>query len=121
HRYFLTLLSAATISAEETITIGGVTYTAKATENIANAELDLASVGSAAQNIRDTALSLVRVINRHASSTVYAYYLSGPDDLPGKMLLEERGIGGSAFSLTSNAAAATWSPPLPSSGTSESS
>lgn len=121
HRFVLTLLSASLMSNDETITIGGITYTAKATEDIAAAEFDLVTGGSAAQNIRDTALSLVRVINRHASSTVYAYYLSGPDDLPGKMLIEERGIGGASFALTSNSPEATYSPPLPSSGTSQSS
>jgi len=57
---------------------------------------------SASQNITEAALSLVRVINRYTSSKVYAYYLSGPDDLPGKLLLEERGIGAAAFSATSS-------------------
>lgn len=76
--------------------------------------------GTPAQNIRDTALSLVRVINRYASSTVYAYYLSGVDDLPGKILLEERSIGGSSFAATSSRATC-WNPALPSSGTAQSS
>jgi hypothetical protein len=75
---------------------------------------------SASQNIRDTALSLVRVINQHTSSTVYAYYLSGPDDLPGKILLEERSLGGSSFAAISSNATC-WNPALPSSGTTESS
>jgi hypothetical protein len=52
---------------------------------------------SAAQAIRDTALSLIRVINRHSGSTVYAYYLSGTTDLPGRILLEARTVGASAF------------------------
>jgi len=64
---------------------------------------------SASQNIADTARSLARVINRHASSTVYAYYLSGPDDLPGKLLLEKRTLGGAAFTTTTDNATA-WSP-----------
>lgn len=76
--------------------------------------------GSAAQNIRDTAVSLSRVINRYSSSTVYAYYLSGTSDLPGKLLYEERSIGGASFAATSTRAAC-WSPDLPTSGTTESS
>jgi hypothetical protein len=76
--------------------------------------------GSAAQNIRDTAISLVRTINRYVSSTVYAYYLSGPDDLPGKILLEARSLGTSSFAVTSSEDSC-WSPVLPSSGTTESS
>ena len=55
--------------------------------------------GSASQNIRNTALSLVRTINRFSDSTINAYYISGPEDLPGKILLEEEAIGGSAFYL----------------------
>lgn len=56
--------------------------------------------GSASQNIRQTAESLVKVINKHADSTVYAQYISLPDGLPGKMILEERVIGGAAFSIS---------------------
>lgn len=67
--------------------------------------------GSASQNIRNTALSLVRTINRHVSSTVYAYYMSIIDGLPGKILFEERSIGGAAFITSSNNATA-WSPTL---------
>lgn len=75
---------------------------------------------SASQNISDTARSLVKIINTAAASTVYAYYLSGPDDLPGKILLEERELGGSSFACVSSRATC-WSPSLPTSGTTESS
>jgi hypothetical protein len=67
--------------------------------------------GSSSQNIRDTALSLVRVINQHTSSTVYAYYLSGPDDLPGKLLFEERSIGGASFTVSSSNSSC-WTPDI---------
>jgi hypothetical protein len=123
HRYYLTLLAVGSpngIVANDTVTIGGVTYTAKASETIASAQFQVVTAGSASQNIRDTALSLVRVINRHSSSTVYAYYLSGPDDLPGQILLEERSIGGASFAVTSSRSTC-WNPSLPSSGTAESS
>jgi len=76
--------------------------------------------GSAAQNIRDTAVSLSRVINRYASSTVYAYYISGSSDLPGKLLYEERSIGGASFAVVSSRSPC-WNPDLPTSGTTESS
>lgn len=123
HRYYLDLLAVGGtngIASSDTVTIGGVTYTGAANEDIAAAEFDVVTGGSASQNIRDTALSLVRVINGHASSTVYAYYLSGSDDLPGQLLLEERGLGGSSFAVTSDNSTC-WSPSLPSSGTTESS
>lgn len=123
HRFYLTLLAVGSpngIVNDDTITIGGVAYTGKATESIAAAEFDVVTGGSASQNIRDTALSLVRVINRHTSSTVYAYYLSGPDDLPGMILLEERGIGGNEFAVISSRATC-WNPSLASSGTDDTS
>jgi hypothetical protein len=123
HRFFLTLLAVDTpngVVADDTVTIGGVAYTAKASETIASAEFKVTTGGSASTNIRDTALSLIRVINRHASSTVYAYYLSGPEDLPGKILLEERSIGGASFANISSRATC-WNPALPTSGTTQSS
>lgn len=125
HRYYLTLLSVDSSagglesSTPDTITIGGVVFTAAASEDAAAGEFAV-SAGSSSTNIRDTALSLTRVINRYASSTVYAYYLSGPDDLPGQILIEERAVGGSSFAVVSSRSAC-WSPALPSSGTSESS
>jgi hypothetical protein len=120
HRYNLTLIAVDGtngLAVDDTITIGGVTYTAKGTETIASAQFKVTTSGSAASNITDTALSLIRVINRHTSSTVYAYYMSGIDDLPGMILLEERSIGGSAFSVTSSKATC-WNPTdIPTSGT----
>jgi hypothetical protein len=93
----LTISQAATASASITLTITG---------------------DSAAQAIRDTALSLIRVINRYASSTVFAYYLSGPTDLPGQIYISGKSVGASAFTLTSSRATC-WSPALPSSGSTQ--
>lgn len=75
---------------------------------------------SAAQAIRDTALSLVRVINRYASSTLYAYYVSGVSDLPGMILLQSRTVGASTFYALSSRSSC-WSPALPTSGTTQAS
>lgn len=122
-RYYLTILAVdgSGLINNDTITIGGITYTGKtAGENITNAEFQVVTTGTAAQDIRDTALSLVRVINRHVSSTVYAYYLSGVDDLPGKILLESRTLGAASFAVTASRGSA-FNPALPSSGTAESS
>jgi len=115
HRFIFTLLSADGangLALDNTVTIGGIAYTAKASETVASAQFQRYTAGSASQDIRDTALSLVRVINQHTSSTVYAYYLSGPDDLPGKILVEERGIGGNTFTVASNANALAFSPQI---------
>lgn len=118
HKLVVTLLSPPAVN--DTITIGGITYTAKGTENIGSAHFETFSSGTAAQNITDTANSLIRVINRHASSTIYAVYQSGVTDAPGKMLFFERSIGGNSFAATSSAGS-VYNPALPTSGTTVSS
>lgn len=108
----------------DTVTIAGTTYTAAAAENIAAGEFELFTGGTPATDIQDTALSLVRVINRYATNTaVYAYYISGYADLPGKMYIEARAFGASSFAMTASSSAAgqSFDPTLPTSGTSVSS
>lgn len=104
-----------------TVTIGGVVYTGKTSETASSGEFKVTTSETAAENIDLTAQSLVRVINQYASNTtIYAYYMSGYNDLPGIILLEERTIGGSSFALVSNKGSA-FNPTLPSSGTTQSS
>lgn len=122
-RFFLTLVSVGGtgLVANDTIVIGGVTFTAKASENSAAGEFLVSTGGTPADNIEVTAISLVRVINEYATNTAfYAYYISGYNDLPGKIMLEERSIGGVAFALTSNRGNA-FNPVLPTAGTTQSS
>jgi len=122
HRRTLTLLSAAALVINDTLTIAGTTYTVKATENIALREFQKFTAGTPAQNIADTVASLIRVINRNTTNTtVYAYYLSAPGDLPGQMLFEERGLGGASFAVTASANGTAYNPVLPTSGTTVSS
>lgn len=123
HRYIFTLISVdgTGIVADDTITIGGMTFTAKASENIASAQFKVETSGTLADNIEATALSLVKVINQYASNTtLYAYYLSGYNELPGQIMIEERSIGGNSFAVTSSRGNA-FNPALPTSGTSQSS
>ena len=98
--------SSVVISQATTASAGGVTLTFTG--------------DSAAQAIRDTALSLIRVINRYASSTLYAYYLSGVADLPGMILIQSRTVGASTFYALSSRSTC-WSPSLPTSGTTQAS
>jgi hypothetical protein len=111
----ITLSAAATATAagvtitfytDKTITLGGVTYSFGATEIVSGAgspQVQVSVTNVAAVDIDLTARSLIRVVNRYASNTtVYAYYLSGPGDLPGQMMIEEKGIGASAFTLQSS-------------------
>lgn len=51
-----------------------------------------------------TARSLVRVINRDVDSPVFATYLSGSDDLPGKILLRAKTLVDESFAIAINEA-----------------
>lgn len=103
-RLFVTLVGAGSLTGR-TIKIAGVTYNFGATEIVSGAgspQAKVSATGTVAVDIDLTARSLVSVINRYAGNTqVYAYYQSGPTDLPGQILIEERGIGASAFTVQS--------------------
>lgn len=118
HRYAFTLIACggSGLAVNDTITISNGTttevYTAKASSDAANKEfaVDTASA-SLATRIDNTVRSLAGVINQ-GSALVYASLLStGGSDLPGKLLLEERSLGGNAFTVVSTRAVA-FSPQL---------
>jgi hypothetical protein len=97
----------------DTVTIAGVVYTGKAAESVAANEFlcDNVSV-SASDRIENTALSLVKVINQSASnSTVYAYYTSGYQDLPGQIVIRNRSFSGASFTVASSRSG-VWDPDL---------
>lgn len=103
-----------------TITSGStvLTFTGDATQTPASALFKVDTSSTPAANIDATARNLVSCINQYATNTlVYAYYISGYQQLPGQILLEERTIGGATFTLTSSRGGA-YSPVVPSSGTS---
>lgn len=82
-------------------------------------QYELFTTESAAQDINDSALSLIRVINQNTTNTsIYAYYMSTPTGLPGQILVEARTLGTAAFSLTASAHGTAFSPAFPTSGTS---
>lgn len=92
-----------TFYTDKTITLGGVSYNFGSTEIISGGgapQVQVSATGVAAVDIDATARSLCKVINRYAgNTTVYAYYLTGPDDLPGQLLIEEKTIGAAAFTF----------------------
>jgi hypothetical protein len=101
----------------QSITIGGVTYTAAATENASIGQFKAFTSGTTGQNIDNTARSLVHVINFYSSNTYYwAIYTSGYTSLPGQITLQERGIGGTSFAVTATDGT-DYSPQIPVSGT----
>jgi hypothetical protein len=105
----------------DTITIGGVVYTAKSSETASSGFYKAFTGGTVGQNIDSTARSLVHVINTFTSNTVYwAVYTSNYTSLPGQITLLERGIGGSAFPIISSSGT-NFSPQIPVSGTTYSS
>ena len=61
-------------------------------ENAATNQVLLSGLASQGLSVEDTARSLERVINKDASSPVTAFYLSGPNDLPGIIVLEAKNL-----------------------------
>lgn len=112
-----TATASVSVEFQDRFTISGVNYWAGTAETIGTNTFLVDVSGTPGQNINATALSLINVINTSASNTlIYAYYLSALDDLPGQILFEERSIGGNAFAATSTAGT-SFSPVLPTSGT----
>lgn len=110
-------LATATVSVEfqDRFSVGGVNYWAGSAEDSATNTFLLYNSSTPGTNINETAINLIRLINTSPSNTtVYAYYTSGIEDLPGQILFEERTIGGDSFSATSTSGT-SFSPPLPNS------
>lgn len=98
-----------------TFTIGATTIilTGAVAEDATADEFEIFTGGTVAENIADTALSFCRVVNQSASNTYfYAYYLSGFDDLPGQILIQNRNGVMDPFTVTSTTPA-SFSPTFP--------
>jgi hypothetical protein len=120
HRFTLNLLGVdvaaagdAGIRAGDTITINSAVYTAVAAATVPTARqfrVDPNSSSSAAIEVEDTAKELVRAINENpTNTTLFAYYVSGVNDVPGELVIEEITPGGSSFSVTASRVA-SWFP-----------
>lgn len=72
---------------------------------------------SVAAGIQRTSQALVKAINRDASSVIYARYISGFNDVPGKMAFEAKGFGAPFYlNASSTAFGNAFSPTIPTSG-----
>lgn len=121
HRFNLSLLGVGSpdgIQVNDTITIAGQAFTAKA-----NSAYSLFFFGASSQgrgpatDVEYVARNLVNCINYNAASlTFVAYYISGEADQPGQILIEETGVGGSAITVYASRPA-SWSPALTTSST----
>lgn len=112
------------IEAGDTITIAGVTYTASTNEDYSgsNRIFKVYAQGSPAQNISDTAQSLIRVINRQESAAgtppIYAFYTSTVSTLPGEINFSARTLNTPQFFAwaDSTASGQAWTPNIPGPG-----
>lgn len=109
-RYSFTMISVGSpsgVQVDDTVTIAGQVYTGKASQNNASRQFKVTTSGTPAENIALTALALVEGVNANTLNTsVYAYYQSGFEDLPGQILVEERDVGGAVFTVASSRGAA---------------
>lgn len=113
-QFLVTLTDLTDLTVGKTVTLvtagGTQTYTAAASTDPVTHEFEVFSGGTVEENIRDTANALIYVINYNASNNdVYAYYLSGFNDIQGKIQIRTRTLGGS-FTIASNAA--SWFPDI---------
>lgn len=105
HRLLLTLLAVggttgvrigdflhlrSTLSPTDVSYYSGGALVGAATETAASGQFAVATSGTAAQNIQDTALSIVRVINSWGTSNAVfrAFYVSSETGAPGQILIE---------------------------------
>lgn len=117
----LTLLGAGTtggINVGDLVVIGGTTYTAGNSQVASTGTFQVYSSGTPSQNIANTALSLVQVVNQYATNTaIYAQYTSAVNGLPGQMVFSARTLSGTTFYATASADGSAFNPALPTSGT----
>jgi hypothetical protein len=93
------------------------TLTGAVAENAAIGNFQVYTAGTPAQNIENTARSLVKIMNTYASNTILnGYYASGFDQLPGQIFLESRTLDNVAISIVSTAGTA-FTPIVPAAGT----
>ncbi len=71
-------------------------------EDVTTRQVLLSNKVSPAQAIDETAKSLVNVINRSSTETIYAYYLSEASTVPGEMTLESRNLSTPQYYLLAN-------------------
>ncbi len=105
--------SGVTTEFQDRFSIGSVDYWAGSSNIVGTNTFFADSTGTPGENINETALNLIQIVNTSTSNTtLYGYYISGLEDLPGQILFEERLIGGVATNATSTNGT-SFSPVLP--------
>lgn len=92
---------------------GGTVFEIQAgpAENVGVGTFKRFTTGTAAQNVADTAQSLVRVLNAYASNTfITAHYISGEYDNPGRIMFEASDLGAGEFAISGTNSGPYWAP-----------
>ena len=121
-KFLLSLLSAEPpdgIQVGDTFTItnglSSFTLTGSASENISLGHFQIFTGGDPASDILQTKTSLIHVLNRYAQTLVYAYDTTNNGTsttaLPGDFFIQEQGIGGGVFGVSSSRSTC-WNPAL---------
>jgi hypothetical protein len=98
----------------DTFSAGGSTFTFKTVPVGVNQVQIVTAYASLSDNIEATARNLVDHIN-HVTTTVYAFYISGPSQLPGQLYIESRNMA--TFSVASSTGGTKYRPQLTVGGT----
>lgn len=85
-----------------TATAAGTSGFTISTTQVGALDVLLSDAVSSAQSVDETTRSLVRIINKNRTEGVYAYYLSGASDVPGKFYIEARALNTPAFYILTN-------------------
>ncbi len=105
--YIVRIIDATSILISVAATGTNATTLVAGLESVSSKFVAMSQFATPAQKVTETTNSLVRVMNRQASEVIYAYYISGPNDVPGQMFLQGRSLAQAAFNITVNAAAST--------------
>lgn len=98
---------------QDRLTVANVDYWGGTTQDAATNTFLVDISSTPGVNIDETATNLVEIVNTSSlNATIYAYYLSALDDLPGQILFEERLLGGDTFIATSTSGG-SFSPAIP--------
>lgn len=103
---------------DDTLTIGGITYTAKASESVGSRQFHLFATGTESTDAENTMRSLEYIINRDASATVYAIYVKNYSGGFGNIVFRAKTYDQAAFNVACSRAG-IFTPEISSTVTSE--
>src|SRR5690606_5913379 len=92
-----------TLELQDYFAIDNIKFFCGSTQDNSTNTFELVNTGSVGFNIGRTALNLVKLINNSTTTDkFYALYQSGYNDIPGRILIEERVFSDNIFNMTSS-------------------